>query len=935
LKQQLQILFILVLFTLVANAQQNSIAIKSSLNVETDELLIQQEIIFHNTSDSTFTKIYLLNWPNSFRDRKTPLSKRFKEDFRKDLYFANKKELGFSSIKNISVNFQNTSFLELKNQADILEITLNNPLISGDSIKISSTYSVKIPDAKFTGYGKTKKGYHLRFWHLTPAVFDGEWQLISNLNTDDLYQKATDYTIEIEVPKEYFVESNLYQSEVRKEKNNYYLIGKNKIDIILSINKNKQLKTFKTTDLAVHTDVINKELNDNLTSDILNRELAFIKKYLGKYPHKEIYVDKITQSKNPIYGLNQLPSFLRPFSDVFKWDLTMFKAITKKYIENTLLLNKRKDYWLIDGLQSYLMMEYVQKFYPEVKLFGKVSNTWGIRKFNLAKLEFNDKYPFVYQFSARRFLDQSLTTSADSLSNFNRKIVNKYKAGLGLRYLKGYLGDRILNETFREFYQQNKLKIIKSSDFGKLLSKKTNTDLSWFFGDYLKTNKKIDYVIDKVTIEKDSLRVLIKNKRNITAPVALYGVKDKKIKFKKWITDVDSTKTITIKKADFNRLSLNYENLYPEYNTLNNWKSIDSRLLNKPLKFTFFKDIEDPYYNQIFYQPDIKYNFYDGLIIGLELHNMPLIKRNLEFNLAPSYATKSNSLIGSFSVVYNQFFEDTNIYKIKYGVSGINLHYAPDLSYRSFIPFVNIAFKRKSLRESSSKSITAKIVHIDKEVLPINSIPEEDKYSVFSLQFRYNKADIIKEYGYSLSSEFADNFSKFSLDLRYRELTGRNTQLGFRVFAGAFMSNKTTGDYFSFGLDRSNDYLFQLNYYGRSESSGIFSQQFINTEGGFKSVLSTRFANQYMLSANSNIGIWRWFEVYNDVAFLKSKGQKIFFGYENGIRFNFINNILEVYFPLYSNNGWEISQKAYPEKIRFTLSADVNAIYNFFRRGFL
>ena len=125
MKQQLQILFISVLFTLVANAQQNSIAIKSSLNVETDELLIQQEIIFHNTSDSTFTKIYLHNWPNSFRDRKTPLSKRFIEDFRKDLYFANKKELGFSSIKNISVNFQNTSFLELKNQADILEITLN------------------------------------------------------------------------------------------------------------------------------------------------------------------------------------------------------------------------------------------------------------------------------------------------------------------------------------------------------------------------------------------------------------------------------------------------------------------------------------------------------------------------------------------------------------------------------------------------------------------------------------------------------------------------------------------------------------------------------------------------------------------------------------------------------------------------------------------
>ena len=111
-------------------------------------------------------------------------------------------------------------------------------------------------------------------------------------------------------------------------------------------------------------------LTTNTTTDILNRELRFIEKYLGKYPHKEIYVDKITQSKDPVYGLSQLPNFLRPFSDTFKWDVTMFKALTKKYIENTLLLNKRKDYWFLDGLQNYLMLEYIQEFYPNTKLLG-------------------------------------------------------------------------------------------------------------------------------------------------------------------------------------------------------------------------------------------------------------------------------------------------------------------------------------------------------------------------------------------------------------------------------------------------------------------------------------------------------------------------------------------------------------------------------------
>lgn len=38
---------------------------------------------------------------------------------------------------------------------------------------------------------------------------------------------------------------------------------------------------------------------------------------------------------------------------------------------------------------------------------------------------------------------------------------------------------------------------------------------------------------------------------------------------------------------------------------------------------------------------------------------------------------------------------------------------------------------------------------------------------------------------------------------------------------------------------------------------------------------------------------------------------------------------------MYSNLGWEITQEAYPSKIRFVLTLEPRAIYNFFRRGFL
>ncbi|MGY0426339.1 MAG: aminopeptidase, partial [Polaribacter sp.] len=813
---------------------------------------------------------------------------------------------------------------------------LQKPLKPKEHVTIKITYIVKIPNAKFTQYGKTTEGYHLRYWYITPAIYNNGWQLMSNKNLDDLFEDNTTFNISIKIPSSLNLESNLHQNRsVSDTIATYQLYGKNKRDVRLTIQKKSLFKLFSTGSYYIQTDILDDNLNDSITKNILTRELKFLKTYLGKLPIDKIYIDKVTQHKNPVYGLNQLPSFIRPFSDIFKYDLTMFKTLSKQYLNQTLLINLRKDYWLMDGLQNYLMIEYVHTFYPKIKLLGRVSDSWFLKRFNVSKLKFNEKYPLVYQFTARKFLDQSLITPADLLSNFNRKIVSKYKAGLGFTYLKGYLGEDVLDKSMQEFYLKSRLKIASIKDFKEILTKNTTKDIHWFFNDFIRTNKKIDYSIAKVKEKNDSLEVTIKNNRNITTPVAFYGIKNKQIAYKKWFTNINTKKTITVPKGRFDQLALNYENIYPEYNTLDNYYNLNHKLLKKSFKFTFIKDIKEPNYYQLFYQPNASYNFYDGLILGVKIHNKPLIKRNLEFKISPAYAFKSQKVNGSFSVLYNQFFEDTKIYKIAYGLAGNTLQYAPGLSYSSLIPYVDIVFKRKSLRDATNKHIRAKFIRINKEIAPQKTKTDQDSYGVFSLSYNYYSPTIIKELRYNFNTEFSKNFSKISANIRFRKLSSTDTQLDFRVFAGAFIHNNSDGDYFSFGLDRANDYLFELNYYGRSESSGIFSQQYITTEGGFKSVLPTRFANKYMLSLNSSIGLWRWVEFYGDVAFLKNRNKRLFFGYENGIRLNFINNIFELYFPLYSNNGWEVSQKAYPEKIRFTFTGSLNKIYNFFRRGFL
>jgi hypothetical protein len=144
--------------------------------------------------------------------------------------------------------------------------------------------------------------------------------------------------------------------------------------------------------------------------------------------------------------------------------------------------------------------------------------------------------------------------------------------------------------------------------------------------------------------------------------------------------------------------------------------------------------------------------------------------------------------------------------------------------------------------------------------------------------------------------------------------------------------NKTNSDFFSFALDRPTDYLFDYNFFGRSESTGLFSQQYIISEGGFKSKLKNPYANQWISTLNTSFSIWNWVEAYGDIGIIKNKYQKEKWVYDSGIRLNLVTDYFELYFPVYSNNGWEISQEKYTQKIRFIITFSPRTLTTLFTR---
>ena len=83
----------------------------------------------------------------------------------------------------------------------------------------------------------------------------------------------------------------------------------------------------------------------------------------------------------------------------------------------------------------------------------------------------------------------------------------------------------------------------------------------------------------------------------------------------------------------------------------------------------------------------------------------------------------------------------------------------------------------------------------------------------------------------------------YPLTMKLETRTNKNQFYNVRFYAGAFLYSKIpTGEQnFDFALDRPTDYLFDYNYLGQFESTGIFSQQLIIAEGGFKIKIRYRF----------------------------------------------------------------------------------------------
>ncbi|MET3730972.1 hypothetical protein [Moheibacter stercoris] len=933
------LVLVLIWMSIISLSQEKDrISYHLNLNPTTNILTVYQTFELTNSSQQDLEEIYIHAWANAYSGRLTRLNEIKLQDRKGALHFSEKEERGHLQYLVISQNSNLLSYEIV--EREFVKLNLSEPWVKGTRIQLLANYEVKIPKDVFTKYGyNEQQEFLLKYFFLQPATQDekGKWVLQHYQDFEELSANPTNVQLTMDQLDEYDMASDLFEE-------NKIWRGENMEHFRLFLTpKPENIQHFKSADqnLQIEFGYALDSIQKDHYAQLLPKQLQFLEDHFGPLPMRKLFISSKTKREQDFLGVDDLDAWileLKLFTEEEKNALKLFQVLAYEYIDHLFVVNKNQDHWIKNGLQYYVMMKYVDHYYPTLKLAGQLPDklsVLGIKPlnyFHASKLKMNERYKFLYLYLARQNYDQPIETDFDELSNLNQIAISGFKTGISFYYIDQYLGGNEFDHLIKNFSNQNRGKRIQKSDFQQFLQQYASKDLDWFFEDYVDKKDKINFKLVKLTDAEDSLQIHLKNQTEFQGPFQISAFRNEMEVERQWYVSPTKDINVNFPKGDYDKIEVNSNYLLPEFNDRDNFLRTKGLFKNgKKWQLKLYSDIENPEYSQIFVNPQIRWNNYDKFLIGMRFHNQSLLTRPFEWNLSPKFSTGTGKLAGGASVS-NTFMPQHGWFQaIKLGGSMKYEHYDQDLTYLKWSLYSTLNF-RKNPRETLSHGFIFAYDNLDKEVPQFETQTHEEKYGLWNATYFYSRPDYIHESHGSVTYQMTNFFQKVMGEFYYRWRFATKKQLGVRLFVGTFLENQSNSDYFNFGVSHVSDYSFNLNLLGRSESSGVLSQEYVLAESGFKSKFDFTI-NRWIVSTNVELPIWKLFDLYADAGVFKNRLQNPEFIYDTGLKIKVIPDFLEFYLPIQSSLGFEPSMDNYWERIRFTFNFNLSSIINHLRRG--
>ena len=897
---------------------QNYYEIKSSLHPDSNYMDLEQKIIFHNNSENKLNHLILYDWNNAYSSNDTPLSKKLYEEYNLALIKSDKKERGFTIINKITTSFSNLSWERTTENPDLIKIFLKNELEKNQKIEVDINYRLVFPNSKMNDYGySSNRAYTIKNFLLrvTPFV-NGSFERDSNLNFDDQFNTSDDISMDVTIPLKYIFHSNCIDSQNIVSDRKIINLNCSKLkDLSFFIYKNNEFEMIKNEHFNI---VTNEKKIVSIKNESFKRINTFLSENFDNYSNSKILLTKRYFKEHSLYPYSDIPSYLKVFNQNTINEINLFKVILRDFLRNSINFNDRKYYWVRSGMEFYYLEKYIQKYHTDSELIGSLSNIFLIKNHQISNKKMSEIFNISQLYIKRLRLDQKISEPSNNLTRINYRLVNPAKSLNAFKLLELYDED-LIHKTFKILLNDQLL--FKNNDQLKdVFKRNTSENLDWFFDHFINFSELLDY---KIEINKNKVSILDKSKEKIQIPIPIKKVfkNDSIFNFLhlNYKDDIDLTY-----ENDLKKIIIDPDNLLVDINSKNNYINFDSK--RKKTKLRFYTDIESKTENQIYYRPQLGYNFYDGLLPGLTFTNRSPISKPFTFMLSPYFGLKKNKLTGAVSFSYRDFIKK-NI-SLNYFLSASSFHYDENFRYKKFTPSVLYLKRDSDIKSNKFTSLRFRYYFIDRPDISQN----ERINNVYSLSFTKANPGAKKTKSFNYNIQFSGDFIKNSITLYYRNYFSDYKQFSIRIFGGKFLKNNTSNDQINFNIHKSSDFLLNNSLLARSESSGFLSQQYVRQDGAFKSRISPDYANDFLLVLNTGITIWKWVEFYGDIGLFKNKNVSLQNGYDMGLRLNFIEDYLELYLPIQSSRGFHPNTPNYLKDIRFVLTLDYQNLARLFTR---
>lgn len=929
------------LFLLISveiSAQQDTINISAKITENSNLISVNQEIIYYNNTDLPQKKIKLLNWISAYQNRNTPLLSRLLQDRKNEMYFAKNEKLG--KTEEIQIKIGSADWEYVSGDDENIYFPLFQELKPGKSVKISLQYLLHIPNKKFTGYGIGEQEFSLKYFFIVPDSFEHENQKPKHyLNIEENQSPGNYWNVQFELPSNYFAESNLNKIQINSfegqlNKDPEFIISNKSTDQIITQIDGQKIEIDFGYPLTI-TEKQNLEF-------YLPLQLHFIKNKIGNLPAKIFITEKFKKDEDfvGIDDLNFWKFHYQLFKDTEKTDLNYFSILSNAIVQRAVIFDKSKDHWLMNGLQTYLEIQYIDRYYKNRKLLGdlpdelKYLGVKPLKFMRISKLELSERYGLAYQYMVTQNLDQKINEPFEKLSNFNATAISHFETGSLFSFIAEKMGQENFDDFLINYLAQYSGKPADQKVFLDELSLASGYS-SDFLESFIQQKNRVNFKLKRFTKNGENFQVKVSKNTIQRIPFKLETEEESGQKQTFWFDTDDSKETVVynIPQSNAEKIIINDGYIFPEKNFRDNYLYTSGFFANrKKIKLKVFKDIPNPEYNEIYVNPRLNFNAYDKVLFGLNFKNASLFDRKFQYSFTPYFSSGTGQLAGSGGVAYS--FQPANSFyrSLDFGVSASHFHYDYDLTYRKIATFVGINFT-KDPRSDIRRNIGFTYNYLEKDLDPIKTnLNEYGKYNLWNLGYSYSDRSLIHEKSFNANFQWMEDFQKISTEFFYRWEFAKDKKISMRLFGGYFITNNTKNNLFDYGISRVSNYAFSYGLLGQSATSGLFAQQLIVAEGGFKSYLGTT-ANQWITSANVDSHVWRWFNIYADAGLYKNKNLGAQFIWDSGVKVKVIPDFLEVYCPIQSSLGFEPAFKDYGQRIRFTLVLNFNAVTSYFRRG--